>query len=222
MKNWKAIGILLSIALAAVAVSIHAQEQKGVLEPETDNEARLNRLQPPDQVMDACGVKPGMVLAEIGAGQGRYVVQLAVRVGENGKVYAEDIDEESLRHCESRCRRWGLENVETIVGDVTDPKLPPGELDLIFIISSYGHFSDPSTLMRNARSALKPDGVVAIVEWLPRDGRETGDGSPQQIEAQLKAAGYRLERTDPLLESNRIMIYIFRLEEQEIFPAKCL
>jgi ubiquinone/menaquinone biosynthesis C-methylase UbiE len=164
--------------------------------------------------MDAIGVKPGMVVGEIGAGRGRYVVQLAVRVGEHGRVYAEDIDDESLRHCESRCRRWELENVETIVGDVTDPKLPTGELDLIFIISSYGHFSGPVTLMRNARSALKPDGILAIVEWLPRDGRITGDGSPQQIEEQLKAAGYRLKRTDPLLKSNRMMIYIFRPEEK--------
>ena len=124
--------------------------------------------------MDAIGVEPGMTVAEIGAGRGRYVVQLAVRVGEKGKVYAEDINPDSLRHCRDRCRKWGLEHVETILGDVADPKLPEGELDLIFIISSYHHFSDPVTLMRNARSALKPDGIVAIGEWLPRN---ENDGS---------------------------------------------
>ena len=212
--NWKSTGILLLLAMSAGSAGIRAQGQKGILEPETANEARLNRLQPPDQVMDAVGVKPGMVVAEIGAGQGRYVVQLAVRVGESGKVYAEDIDEEALRHCKSRCERWGLDNVETIVGSVDDPKLPAGELALIFIISAYGHFSDPVTLMRKARPALRPDGYVAIVEWLPRDGRLTGEGSPEEVEAQMKAAGYRLERTDPLLKDNRIMIYIFRLERQ--------
>jgi len=218
MMNWKAIGILFFMVISVGFAGIHPQGQKGILEPETANEARLNRLQPPDQVMDAVGVKPGMVVAEIGAGQGRYVVQLAVRVGENGKVYAEDIDEEALRHCKSRCGRWGLDNVETIVGSVDDPKLPAGKLDLIFIISAYGHFSDPVTLMRNARPALRPDGYVAIVEWLPRDGRLTGDGSPEEVEAQMKAAGYRLERTDPLLKTNRIMIYIFRLEGQVVYP----
>ena len=153
------VGGILVIALAAGPASMHAQMQSGILEPENANEARLNRLQPPDQVMDAVGVEPGMVVAEIGAGRGRYVVQLAVRVGEQGKVYAEDIDGAALQHCENRCRRWGLENVETILGDVIDPKLPEGELDLIFIISSYGHFSDPVALMRNARPALKPDGI---------------------------------------------------------------
>ena len=202
------IRIILAIALAAGPAGIHAQMQQGVLEPENANEARLTRLQPPDQVMDAVGVELGMVVAEIGAGRGRYAVQLAVRVGEQGKIYAEDIDGAALKHCEDRCRRWGLENVKTILGDLIDPKLPEGELDLIFIISSYGHFSDPIALMRNARPALKPDGIVAIVEWLPRD--EKGDGSPEQVEAQLKAAGYKLERTDPLLRANRMMIYMFR------------
>ncbi len=204
------IRLALTVALAVVACGLHAHSQQGVLEPENANEARLNRLQPPDQVMDAVGIKPGMVVAEIGAGRGRYAVQLAVRVGEQGKVYAEDIDGAALEHCRNRCRRGGLNNVEIILGSEVDPKLPRAELDMIFIISAYGHFSDPSTLLRNARTALKPGGALAIVEWLPRNGNDTGDGSPGKIEAQLRAAGYRLERTDPLLKDNRMMIYIFR------------
>jgi len=114
--------------------------------------------------MDAIGVSPGMIAAEIGAGRGRYVVQFAVRVGENGKVYAEDIDAAALKYLEKRCERWGFENVETILGDVTDPKLPEGKVDLIFVISAYHHFEDPVALLRNARSALKPDGTLAIGE----------------------------------------------------------
>ena len=134
-----------------------AQEKKDVLIPANANEARLNRLQPPDQVMDAIGVKAGMTVAEIGAGQGRYVVQLAVRVGENGQVYAEDINQRSLNYLEDRCERGGLKNVTAILGDVTDPKLPENTLDLIFIISAYHHFDDPVALLRNARPSLKPD-----------------------------------------------------------------
>ena len=80
--------------------------------PENANEARLNRLQPPDRVLDAIGVRPGMIVAEIGAGHGRYAVQLAVRVGRNGKVYAEDIDADALNHLRQRCQRWGLENID--------------------------------------------------------------------------------------------------------------
>ena len=93
MKKW----ILPVVVLACVLLLFStSQAQREVLQPDNANEARLNRLQPPDRVMDAIGVKPGMVVAEIGAGRGRYVVQLAVRVGERGKVYAEDIDAASL------------------------------------------------------------------------------------------------------------------------------
>lgn len=195
--------------MASVAAQ-DTQEQQGVLAPENANEARLNSLQPPDKVMDAIGVSPGMVVAEIGAGRGRYVVQLAVRVGENGKVYAEDIDAEALKYLEKRCARWRLENVETIIGDVMDPKLPEGKLDLIFVISSYHHFEDPVALLRNARTALKPDGVLAIGEWFPTDERLQSGTTPEKMEAQMNAAGYRLERLETFLKANRMYIYIFR------------
>ena len=203
--------LVLIVCLFSFLAAI-TEEPRGVLEPESANEARLNRLQPPDKVMDAIGVKPGMRVAEIGAGRGRYVVQLAVRVGETGKVYAEDIDAGALKHLEERCRRWGLDHVEPILGEAANPKLPEGELDLIFIISSYHHFNDPVVLLRHARSALKPDGILAIGEWLPKDNRNFS--APKQMEAQMKAAGYKLERMDPLLKKNNMMIYIFSLDSR--------
>jgi SAM-dependent methyltransferase len=202
------LGILLSTASAARAF----QDWEGALKPENFNEARLNNLQPPDKVMDAIGLKPGMIAAEIGAGHGRYVMQLAHRVGKTGKVYAEDINADALRHLEERCARWGIENVETVLGEVMNPKLPAGTLDLIFIISSYHHFDDPVELLRKARSALKPTGVLAIGEWVRREG-ESGEGtSPETMAAQMKAAGFRLDRTETFLEKNRLYIYIFRPE----------
>lgn len=186
-----------------------AQQRKGVLEPENENEARLNRLQPPEKVMDAIGIIPGMIIAEIGAGRGRYVVQLANRVGETGKVYAEDIDAAALRYLENRCKKWGLNNVETIVGDVVDPKLPEGGLDLIFVVSSYHHFADPVALLRNARSALKTDGKLAIVEWLPWSKKDREGTTPEEMEAQMMDAGYKLLRTETLSEDKPLNIYIF-------------
>lgn len=204
--------IILFVFLFFSAAVYPCQEQEGVLAPENFNEARLNRLQPPDKVMDVIGIVQGMTVAEIGAGRGRYVVQLAVRVGESGKVYAEDIDSAALRHLEQRCKRWGLKNIETILGDVTDPRLPEGELDLIFVISSYHHFDDPVELMRNARSALKSDGKLAIGEWLPRDEKDSGYNTPEEMEAQMNAAGYKLERIETFLEKNNMYIYIFSID----------
>lgn len=205
--------VFISVALCGI-IEASAQAQD-VRRPENFNEARLNGLQPPDQIMDAIGLKPGMTVAEIGAGRGRYVVHLAVRVGKDGKVYAEDIDAPSLKHLESRCRNGGLENVVAILGDVTDPKLPKGELDRIFVISSYHHFEDPVTLMRNARPALKPDGRLAIAEWLPKGEDTMETTTPEEMEAQMKAAGYKLDRIDKFLEANRLYIYLFRLDDRE-------
>lgn len=213
IKNRIICVFILFLFLISISSS-SAQNQQDVLKPDNANEARLNGLQPPDQVMDAIGVKEGMAVAEIGAGQGRYVVQLAVRVGKSGKVYAEDINEASLKYLERRCERGGLKNIETILGDVTDPKLPEGTLDLIFVISSYHHFDDPVALMRKARLALKPEGILAIGEWLPREGNSSY-ATPKEMEAQMKKAGYRLDRIETFLEKNNMYIYIFRLDHTQ-------
>ena len=206
--NVKRIIKLIVFLVVAIATQSFSQNTESVLTPENANEARLNRLQPPEQVMDAIGIKPGMVVAEIGAGQGRYVVQLAVRVGKTGKVYAEDINAESLKYLEKRCKRWGLENVEIILGDVNDPKLPENKLDIIFIISAYHHFQDPIKLLNNARSSLKPDGLLAIGEWLNAT-------SSKQVKAQMIAAGYKLVRIETFLEKNDMYIYIFQPNIEE-------
>lgn len=209
MLRLAAITLTASTMLSTLVPGAHAQvatANEGVLAPENANEARLNRLQPPDQVMDAFGIRPGMTGAEIGAGRGRYVVQLAVRVGEQGTIYAEDIDTAALEYLDRRCERWGLTNVESVVGGVIDPKLPSGALDFIFIISSYHHFSDPVALMRNAKRALKPDGMVAIGEWLQST-------SPETLESQMNAAGYTLERTETFLEDNGLYLYVFRIAD---------
>jgi len=148
--------------------------------------SRLNRLQPPASD-GRRRVKPGMTVAEIGAGRGRYVVHLR-QGGREWPVYAE-ISMKSPTIRASRCRRWDWQCAHDRRRRDRS-QTASGAVDLIFIISSYGHFSDPS---RCCATPVRPqaDGVLAIVEWLPRDGAATGDGSPQQIEAQLKDAGYR-------------------------------
>jgi len=204
-------GLWIVVCACLIAGTALAQSQNSRTAPENANEARLNKLQPPGQVMDIIGAAAGMTIAEIGAGWGRYVVHLADRVGPEGKIYAEDINGDALRHLAERCRRVGFANVETIQGDPTDPKLPAGKLDLIFVISSYHHFGDPVALMGKARAALKPTGRLAIAEWVPeKDGQ--GEGTPpEKMQAQMESAGFALERIDKSLEANELYIYLFRL-----------
>ncbi|MFA9454041.1 MAG: class I SAM-dependent methyltransferase, partial [Candidatus Aminicenantaceae bacterium] len=140
---------------------------------------------------------------------------LAVRVGDRGKVYAEDINAASLSHLEKRCERWGLSHVETVLGDVTDPKFPEGVLDLIFIISSYHHFEDPVTLLRNARRGLKPSGILAIGEWLPKDENDSSYQTPDELVASMNEAGFELDRIETFLQKNNMNLYIFRISDTD-------
>jgi ubiquinone/menaquinone biosynthesis C-methylase UbiE len=207
-----------AIALLAFAAAF-PQDAIDRVAPENANETRLNRLQPPSQVMDIIGAAPGMTIAEIGAGRGRYVVHLADRVGPTGKIYAEDIDEAALHHCAVRCRRSGFDNVETILGGFTDPKLPATTLDLIFVISSYHHFNDPVALMKNARPALKPTGRLAIAEWVRVPGGRGEGTTPETMKSQIEEAGFVLERIDKSLEDNRLYIYLFRPRASDGSPV---
>ncbi len=173
-------------------------------------EARHNAYQPPEKVMDAMGVKPGMVIAEVGAGRGRYAVHMAARVGDTGKVYANDIDEDALEYLRFRCERDGIDNIETILGEVTDPLLPEGEIDIVYVINTYHHFDEPVELMRNIRSALKPSGVLVIVEHDPEKYPSAGPGhsTPQdELLDQAKQAGYELVRIESFLERDNINIF---------------
>ena len=208
--NLRYLLVIFIIAFLLLPPSVSAQQYTGVLEPEGDDEARLNRLLPPDQIMDVVGIAQGMIVAEIGAGRGRFLVQLAVRVGGIGKVYAEDINASALRHLENRCEKWGLLNVETIKGDVTDPKLPVGELDLIMVVSSYHHFRDPVALLQKAKSALKPDGRLAIAEWLPWNENDREGTTLEEMQTQMNAAGYELVRVESLDVAKPLNIYVFK------------
>ena len=99
-----------------------AIRQDEMTHPEEENE---NLLQPPDKIMDAIGLKPGMIIGEVGAGFGRFTVWLARRVGNKGVVYANDIDEGALEFLERRSKQGGLDNIKIVLGQTHDPCFPP-------------------------------------------------------------------------------------------------
>jgi SAM-dependent methyltransferase len=184
---------------------------------EDEWEKDWNRRQPPGKIMDAVGIKSGMVVAEIGAGKGRYAVQVAGRVGPNGKVYAEDIDAEALEYVETRCKRDGIKNIETILGEVTDAKLPAGSCDFIYCINTYHHIEKPVPLLRNVIPALKPEGRLVVIEHSPEKARELGfEGHftpPDSVLASAAAAGYELVDRHSFLELDEI--YVFQVKSEE-------
>ena len=172
-------------------------------------EKGLNSRQPPVKIMDAIGMKPGMVIGEIGAGRGRMTMWMADRVGDSGKVYANDIDKAALEHLKERCKRDGFKNVEIIVGEVEDPKLPASTLDIAFMINVYHHLDNPVPLIRNILPSLKPDGILAIVECDPDKvnwGKEHGCTGKNDMVKELKEAGFEVVRIETFLNEDNIYI----------------
>jgi ubiquinone/menaquinone biosynthesis C-methylase UbiE len=199
--------VLLISLLLSPACFPSAQSQSFKIE---DWEKRLNERQPPEAIMDAIDLRPGMVVGEIGAGSGRMTMWLAQRVGPEGKIYANDIDEDALDKLRRRCERDAVRNVEIILGEVEDPRLPEGALDLLFLINVYHHADDPVALLRNARDSLAPGGMLAIVECDPEKadwGKEHGCVPPDEMVRQLSGAGYELVRTESFLREDSINLF---------------
>lgn len=172
-------------------------------------EKRLNRRQPPVKIMDAIGMSPGMIIGEVGAGTGRMTMWIADRVGDSGKIYANDINKGSLEHLRERCKRDGFENVEIVIGEVEDPKLPVSALDIAFMINVYHHLDNPVPLIRNLLPSLKPDGILAIVECDPDKvdwGKEEGCTRKKDMVRELKEAGFEVVRIETFLNDDNIYI----------------
>ena len=162
-----------------------------------------------DRTLDAMGVRPGMTIGEIGAGSGRVTLALARRVGERGKVYANDIDPKPLVELREVCERRGVKNVETLVGKMDDPMFPQGALDLAITAIVYHHLEQPVALLRNLASSLKPNATLVIVDpAYDRTGDKDSDRptTRERIESEAAEVGYELVAMDASLPRDNIFI----------------
>lgn len=137
-------------------VSHVARNSTTEVERDSVNEARV--------VMDLAGIGPGMTVADIGAGEGYYTVRLAQRVGEKGRVLAEDIDAKANERLGNRILREGLENVSIKLGTPDDPSLPDRSFDRILMVHMYHEVSEPYAFLWRMRPALQPGGKVIVVD----------------------------------------------------------
>jgi SAM-dependent methyltransferase len=164
--------------------------------------------QPPGKVMDAAGIKPGMIIGEVGAGRGRFTMHLARRVGTEGKILANDIDADGLAYLRERCQRAGITNVETILGEVDDPRFPEESLDMVFMVWTYHYFDQPITMLKKLIPALKSGGTVVLVEPDPIRGPGGSDHgiSPERMRRDAAQAGLEVVRIEDFLPWDLIFI----------------
>lgn len=209
-------GATLAALMAVLAVAPAAQQQQhtrlfppenlGLLEP-PDRDV----WQRPDRIMDELRIAEGSVVADLGAGSGWFTTRLAARVGPNGKVYAEDIQPQMLSAIQLRVSREGLRNVQPVLGTPSDPRLPRGELDAVLIVEAYHEMEEPIVLLRNVAAALKPEGLLGIVEFTtdgfgPGPPMEERVDPPSVIRA-AEAAGLRLHARPDILPYQYLLVF---------------
>jgi ubiquinone/menaquinone biosynthesis C-methylase UbiE len=144
------------------------------------------------RVARIAGVRNGMTVADIGAGDGYYVARLSPMVGANGRVYGEDIIASYLTILDKRVRSTPLANVTVALGETHDPRLPTAALDLAFMIHMYHEIEQPYALLWNLATSMKPSGRLVILDL---ERQTFSHGTPiALLRCELRAVGYR-ERT---------------------------
>ena len=167
-----------------------------------------DRIHQPEKVMDLAGVEPGMVIGEVGAGEGYFTFKLSGRVGENGKIYANDIVERVLRSVRRRCERDGITNIETIVGEVDDPLFPEVALDRVFIVNAFHDLARPAALLDNLIPSLKPGASVVILDHDPvkYNDRRGHFLTQEEVLERIGESRFELERMETFLPQHNIYI----------------
>ena len=185
---------------------VMGHQASGWLErPERESEERT------DLLVEAMQIKPGEVLADIGAGSGYFSWRMAKLSGPSGKVFAVDIQQEMLDLLQRNMARREVKNVVSVLGTTSDPKLPPGSVDTMLMVDVYHELEFPFEVIDSLVRALKPGGRIAYVEYRLEDSRVPIKTAHKMSEAQIRkgAAAHALvwERTASTLPWQHVVIF---------------
>jgi len=159
-----------------------------VVSPRWSDEESRDRVREAETVMDRAAIRPGMTVADIGAGEGYYTIRLAQRVGREGRVLAQDIFPPVRDALAERVARERLDNVSVRLGAPADPKLPPDSFDRVLLIHMYHEIEQPYEFLWRLRPSVKADGLVVVVD---ADRPTQNHGTPPELlECEFRSVGY--------------------------------
>jgi ubiquinone/menaquinone biosynthesis C-methylase UbiE len=169
------------------------------------------------QILDEMGLKPGMDVADIGAGSGLMSRLIAQRVAPGGSVYAVDISKNMIDHINQTAREQKISNIKAVLGDPHSPKLAPNSVDVVCIIDSYHHFEFPTDMLAEISKALRPNGTLVLIDFKRIEGVSrdyilkmvrAGEGT---FSDEFLNAGFDLvERRDDMFPENYLMKFKHR------------
>ena len=163
------------------------------------------------EIVDLLGLKPGMDVADIGAGSGLFSRLIAQGVGPTGTVYAVEISSSLVDHIAKTARTMGLQNVKVILGDPRSPKLAEHSVDIVFIADSYHHFEHPQEMLREIKKALRPDGFFLLIDFERIEGvshpfvLEMVRAGKETFTNEIRSAGFELVQEVPMFTDEYVL-----------------
>ena len=173
-----------------------------------------------EKIVAACGVSPGMVVADIGAGTGLHARLFSRAVGDDGQVYAVDIAAKFLEHIRKTSRDAGLRNITPVLCDEDSVNLPPSSVDVAFVCDTYHHFEYPQKTLASLYRAIRPGGKLVVVDFIRIAGKSSVwilfhvRAGQEVVEQELTDAGFRkADEVKGLLKENYLIIFTKPLPE---------
>jgi precorrin-6B methylase 2 len=165
----------------------------------------------PTKAVAALRLRPGQVVADIGAGSGYYTLLIGAAVGPRGRVYATDIQPEMLALIQKKIEARRVANVELVLGTPTESRLPDSSVDLALMVDVYHELAQPQMFLRSLKRAIKPGGRLVLIEFRKESPdvpiREEHKMSVRDARLELEAEGYRFERVLDMLPWQHILIF---------------
>ncbi len=175
-----------------------------------DREER-EREEQPEKAIAEFNLKPGMIVADVGAGTGFYSIRMAKHVAPGGVVYANDIQPGMLEKLRANAAAQQVGNIVTVLGTESDPRLPVGKFDLVVLVDVYHEFSRPQRMLERIRDCLKPDGRLVLLEFRKEDPavpiRPEHKMSLEEVKEEVVPEGYSFEKVVDTLPWQHIVFF---------------